>query len=120
VTMALDEAIDILKLLVPIAKTVPILGAPVEGSLEALSRILEFAQVRHLPAEPSSTDLGDRESRLRERKRRSLPSKPLAGSTLYSMCSKTSSSKWITPRSRAYGLTCRKFTSAPLMEQPNA
>jgi hypothetical protein len=46
-TMALDEAIDILKVLVPIAKAVPILGAPVEGSLEALSKILEFAQVRH-------------------------------------------------------------------------
>jgi hypothetical protein len=44
--MALDEAIDILKVLVPIAKAVPILGAPVEGSLEALSKILEFAQVR--------------------------------------------------------------------------
>jgi hypothetical protein len=45
-TMAPDEAIDILKVLVPIAKAVPILGAPVEGSLEALSKILEFAQVR--------------------------------------------------------------------------
>jgi hypothetical protein len=44
--MALDEAIDILNVLVPIAKAVPILGAPVEGSLEALSKILEFAQVR--------------------------------------------------------------------------
>jgi hypothetical protein len=46
-TMALDEVIDILNVLVPIAKAVPILGAPVEGSLEALSKILEFAQVRH-------------------------------------------------------------------------
>jgi hypothetical protein len=46
--MALDQAIDILNVLVPIAKAVPILGAPVEGSLEALSRILEFAQARYL------------------------------------------------------------------------
>jgi hypothetical protein len=53
-TMALDEAIDILQVLVPIAKAVPLLGAPVEGSLEALSKILEFAQVRHSPADYAS------------------------------------------------------------------
>jgi hypothetical protein len=52
--MALDEAIDILKVLVPIAKAVPVLGAPVEGSLEALSKILELAQVRHSPAHKAS------------------------------------------------------------------
>jgi hypothetical protein len=45
--MALEEAIKILKVLVPIAKAVPILDAPVEGSLEALINILEFAQARH-------------------------------------------------------------------------
>jgi hypothetical protein len=50
--MALEEAINILDVLVPIAKTVPILGAHVEGSLEVLKKILEFSQVRHW-----STDL---------------------------------------------------------------
>jgi hypothetical protein len=49
--MALEEAISILKVLVPIAKAVPVLGAPVEGSLEALSKILEFAQARRLHAD---------------------------------------------------------------------
>jgi hypothetical protein len=81
-TMALDEAIDILNVLVPIAKAVPILGAPVEGSLEALSKILEFTQVRHgsaYPASLSSIDSWPRESSLPRRKRRNLPFKPLAG-----------------------------------------
>jgi hypothetical protein len=59
--MALDEAIDILKVLVPIAKAVPVLGAPVEGSLEALSKILEFAQVRHSPADQASPSSADHE-----------------------------------------------------------
>jgi hypothetical protein len=36
--MALEEAINTLKVLIPIAKAVPILGAPIEGSLEALSQ----------------------------------------------------------------------------------
>jgi hypothetical protein len=63
-TMALEEAVDILKVLTPIAKAVPILGAPVEGSLEALSKILEFAQARrsHIDlASPSSFRLSHRE-----------------------------------------------------------
>jgi hypothetical protein len=80
--MALDELINSLKVLVPIAKAVPKLGPPVEGSLEALITILELAKVRHSPADlesPSSIDLGDRESQPRVRKRRSLPFKPLAG-----------------------------------------
>jgi hypothetical protein len=47
-TMALDEAITLLALLTPIAKAVPVLGSPVEGSLEALSRLLELAKVRRL------------------------------------------------------------------------
>jgi hypothetical protein len=61
-TMALDEAIDILKVLVPIAKAVPILGAPVEGSLEALSKVLEFAQVRNSPAGQASPSSADHET----------------------------------------------------------
>jgi hypothetical protein len=80
--MALDEAIDILKVLVPIAKAVPILGAPVEGSLEALSKILEFAQARGWPddlASLLSVDLRHRELGLPRRRPRSLPFKPLAG-----------------------------------------
>jgi hypothetical protein len=58
-TMALDEVIDVLKVLVPIAKAVPILGAPVEGSLEALSKILEFAQARHSLADRASLSSAD-------------------------------------------------------------
>jgi hypothetical protein len=57
--MALDEAMEILEVLAPIAKAVPILGAPVEGSLEALSKILKFAQVRHLCADLASLDVLD-------------------------------------------------------------
>jgi hypothetical protein len=73
-TMALDEAIDILNFLVPIAKAVPILGAPVEGSLEALSKILEFAHARSWPP------IWRRFHQLiHDTKRRNLPFKPLAG-----------------------------------------
>jgi hypothetical protein len=80
--MALDEIINSLKVLVPIAKAVPVLGARYEGSLEALITILELAKVRHSPADlesPSSINIGDRESPLRGKKRRRLPFKPLAG-----------------------------------------
>jgi hypothetical protein len=37
--------IDVLGLLAAVAKTVPVLGAPVEGSIEALKQILEYAEV---------------------------------------------------------------------------
>jgi hypothetical protein len=37
--------IDALKVLTPIAEAVSVLGAPVKGSLEAVTRILEYAQV---------------------------------------------------------------------------
>jgi hypothetical protein len=47
-TMALDEAINILAVLTPIAKAVPVLGSPMEGSLEALGRLLELAKARRL------------------------------------------------------------------------
>jgi hypothetical protein len=47
-TMALDEAITLLAVLTPIAKAVPVLGSPVEGSLEALSKLLELAKARDL------------------------------------------------------------------------
>jgi hypothetical protein len=46
--MALDEAITLLAVLTPIAKAVPVLGSPVEGSLEALTRLLELAKARRL------------------------------------------------------------------------
>jgi hypothetical protein len=48
--MSLDEAIAIQEALTPVAKAVSVLGDPVEGSLKALSKILEFAQVRRLLA----------------------------------------------------------------------
>jgi hypothetical protein len=44
--MALEEAIAILAVLMPLANAIPVLGAPVESSLETLSKILEFAQAR--------------------------------------------------------------------------
>jgi hypothetical protein len=47
-TMALDEAITMLAVLTPIAKAVPVLGSAVEGSLEALSKLLELAKARRL------------------------------------------------------------------------
>jgi hypothetical protein len=37
-----------LELLTPIARTIPLLGSPLEGSLEAAVEILKFAQVRRL------------------------------------------------------------------------
>jgi hypothetical protein len=47
-TMLLEEAISVLAILTPIAKAVPVLGSPVEGSLEALSKLLELAKARRL------------------------------------------------------------------------
>jgi hypothetical protein len=37
--------IDILGVLASVAKTVPVLGAPVEGSIEALKQILLYTEV---------------------------------------------------------------------------
>jgi hypothetical protein len=48
--MALDEAINILDVLNPIAGAIPVLGGTVQGSLAALSKILEFAKARPLTA----------------------------------------------------------------------
>jgi hypothetical protein len=53
--MALDEAINLLAVLTPIAKAVPVLGSPVEGSLEALSKLLELAKVRRLVIDLASS-----------------------------------------------------------------
>jgi hypothetical protein len=50
-TMALEEAITLLAVLTPIAKAVPVLGSPVEGSLEALSKLLELAKASRLDAD---------------------------------------------------------------------
>jgi hypothetical protein len=36
---------DVLEVLVSIAEAVPVLGAPVKGSLEALKQIVEYTQV---------------------------------------------------------------------------
>jgi hypothetical protein len=44
--MSIEDWIKTLELLVPIAKAVPLLGSPVEGSLEAAVKILQLAQVR--------------------------------------------------------------------------
>jgi hypothetical protein len=46
--MGLEEAINILAILTPIAKAVPVLGSAVEGSLDALSKLLELAKARRL------------------------------------------------------------------------
>jgi hypothetical protein len=45
--MLLEQALDVLGVLVPIAKAVPVLGARVEGSLEVAKKILELAKARH-------------------------------------------------------------------------
>jgi hypothetical protein len=37
--------IDGLEVLVPVAKAVPVLGAPIEGALEAVKKILKYAEV---------------------------------------------------------------------------
>jgi hypothetical protein len=42
----LDAFVETLKVLVPIAKAVPLLGPCVEGSLEAAITIIESSQVR--------------------------------------------------------------------------
>jgi hypothetical protein len=42
----LDAFVETLKVLVPIAKAVPLLGSSVEGSLEAAITIIESSQVR--------------------------------------------------------------------------
>jgi hypothetical protein len=42
----MEDIIRSLKVLVPIAKAVPVLGSRVEGSLEAAIHILEMVQVR--------------------------------------------------------------------------
>jgi hypothetical protein len=46
--MSFEGWIKTLEILIPIAKAVPLLGSPVEGSLEAAIKILQFAQVRRL------------------------------------------------------------------------
>jgi hypothetical protein len=43
--MNLSDLIKHLKILVPIAKAVPILGSKVEGSLEAAIQVMEAAEV---------------------------------------------------------------------------
>jgi hypothetical protein len=45
--MQLSDILGQLEILVPIAKAVPVFGAPVEGSLEAAIRILRYATVGH-------------------------------------------------------------------------
>jgi hypothetical protein len=80
--MALEEAITILGVLTSIAKAVPVLGAPVEGAIEALSKILELAKARRLVTNLPSCSFNDstyREPSRTEHKRRSSQFKLLAG-----------------------------------------
>jgi hypothetical protein len=53
--MSLESWINTLELLLPIAKAVPVLGSPVEGSLEAAVKILQFAQARRPQESPATT-----------------------------------------------------------------
>jgi hypothetical protein len=46
--MELDRLIEGLELLVPIAKTIPVFGTIIEGSLEATVKLVKYAQVRHM------------------------------------------------------------------------
>jgi hypothetical protein len=49
VSSGVNLTIDGLGLLVSVAEAVPVLGAPVKGSFEALKQILQYAQVRAFP-----------------------------------------------------------------------
>jgi hypothetical protein len=80
--MPLEDAMMILDVLTVIAKAVPVLGAPVEGSLEALGKILKLAQARRPAIRMPSfrlTKFRYRKSSLTRRRRRSSPIKLLAG-----------------------------------------
>jgi hypothetical protein len=44
--MALEEAIEVLKIAASIAEVIPVLGTPIKAAIEATSNILEFAKVR--------------------------------------------------------------------------
>jgi hypothetical protein len=44
--MPLIATTEFLDIMIPIAKAIPVLGTPVEGALEATSKILGYAQVR--------------------------------------------------------------------------
>jgi hypothetical protein len=48
--MALEEAIQILEVITPIAETLPVVGTSLKGALEASGKILRFAQVRYFGA----------------------------------------------------------------------
>jgi hypothetical protein len=48
--MALEEAIQILEVITPIAEALPVVGAPLKGALEAFGKILGIAKVRHFDA----------------------------------------------------------------------
>ena len=43
--MALDQIITVLNILLPIAKTIPVVGTPLEGGIEAAIKICEIANV---------------------------------------------------------------------------
>jgi hypothetical protein len=48
----MENAIKALEAMTVLAKAVPVLGAPVEGGLEILGKILRHAQVRPYPICP--------------------------------------------------------------------
>jgi hypothetical protein len=48
-TMTLSVATALLEVLAPVAETIPILGVPVKGALEATSKILKYADVSCRP-----------------------------------------------------------------------
>lgn len=45
----MENAIEALEAMRMLAKTIPVLGTPVEGALEILGKILQHAQVRPYP-----------------------------------------------------------------------
>jgi hypothetical protein len=56
----LGPGIDGLEVLAPIAKAVPILGASVEGSLEALKQILQYTEVSLVACRSAAMHESDR------------------------------------------------------------
>lgn len=48
----MEKAIRTLEVMTVLAKTIPVLGTPVEGALEVLGKMLRHAQVRPYPFRP--------------------------------------------------------------------
>jgi hypothetical protein len=76
--MALEEAIEVLKISASVAEVIPVLGTPIKAAIEATSNILEFAKVRAWSRrQVERTELRPQFSRskLKKTKKRQQPSR---------------------------------------------